>query len=177
MISTHEASGERIAPLGSTNPVEESKATPVPSCPLHAPTRVASFMFRRPDHPPVGSITISSPSAVISRRRSRLRADSSRSCSGLNSRTGRNRTATPEGTPRMVASFSRVSGFMPSTSMYARRRNLPRRGDRARDGYILSGASTPNKPSPAPSTYFVAAHSASRRARTLSSSTSTWWTV
>ncbi len=63
--------GERRAPLGRMNPVEESKPSPKSSCVSHQlPTCVLILRLRLPDSPPVGGFTINSPSAVLSNLKS-----------------------------------------------------------------------------------------------------------
>src|SRR2546426_9160046 len=65
-----ETSGERLAPLGSVKPVEESKPTPVPSVSTHSKNRPESKKFRLPPSETTGGIIIISPSLFISTRSS-----------------------------------------------------------------------------------------------------------
>src|SRR5918995_5360949 len=86
---TQEASGERIAPLGRTKPVEESKPTPLLSCLAHTPTSVVSSKVRLPVSPPVGGMISRSPSALRSMRHSRFSWQNSKNCSSSISSAGR----------------------------------------------------------------------------------------
>src|SRR5260370_33571575 len=72
-----ETSGERLAPLGSVKPVEESKPTPVPSVSTHLPNRTARVKLRLPPSETTGGIIIISPSLFISTRSSGCSAQNS----------------------------------------------------------------------------------------------------
>ena len=67
---TRARSGERLAPLGSVNPVDESKPRPVPSASTHRLNSPMRMKWRVPVHPPVGGIMTKSPALVRSRRHS-----------------------------------------------------------------------------------------------------------
>ena len=82
---THATSGDRVAPLGSSKPVDESNVTPVPSARAHAATCSNRFEFRAPVNPPAGGMTMMSPPALRSRRRSRFSVHSRKNCSGVSS--------------------------------------------------------------------------------------------
>ncbi len=69
---TQEASGERIAPLGRTKAVEESKPNPVLSASTQLHKRCVSLLLRFPLSHPVGGIMINSPCTVRSSRKSEL---------------------------------------------------------------------------------------------------------
>src|ERR1039457_5712515 len=113
LFSVQAASGERRAPLGSTKPVEESLAKPRPSCSAHTSSCLLILVLRTPVNEYVGGITNSSPSAVISKKRSGFsaqnRANSSSVMGGTVRVAGRNASsitnamaqcnATPGATP------------------------------------------------------------------------------
>src|SRR5262249_24366707 len=67
---THARSGESLAPLGSVNPVDESKPRPVPSASTHRLNSQTRVKLRFPLHPPVGGIMTKSPALVRSIRHS-----------------------------------------------------------------------------------------------------------
>ena len=69
---THEASGERIAPLGRTKPALGSKATPVPSRLAHRRTCMLISELRQLVTPPVGTITSRCACALRSMRHSQF---------------------------------------------------------------------------------------------------------
>src|SRR2546426_9802705 len=79
---THDASGERMAPFGSVKPAEESKAKPLPSISDHSPTLNSRVELRNPVFDPAGGMTMSSPMAVSSMRRSGLSRHNASNCSG-----------------------------------------------------------------------------------------------
>jgi len=79
---TQDRSGERIAPFGSINPVEESNPTPKASFSSHQQNNCPVIRkFRCPDSPPVGGLTINSPWAVRSNFKSRLTTARASNCS------------------------------------------------------------------------------------------------
>src|SRR6266571_6562879 len=67
---TQATSGERSAPLGRMNPVDESNPLPVPSARTQIPKATAKSKLRPPVSPPVGAIIIMSPLLVRSMRHS-----------------------------------------------------------------------------------------------------------
>ena len=67
---TQARSGERLAPLGSVKPVDESKPRPVPSASTHRLNSPMRVKLRDPVHPPVGGIMTRSPLLVRSIRHS-----------------------------------------------------------------------------------------------------------
>src|SRR6267142_6771643 len=67
---THARSGERFAPFGNEKTVDESNPTPVPSALAHEPKDTDKAKLRLPVSPPVGGMTIMSPSLVRSIRQS-----------------------------------------------------------------------------------------------------------
>src|SRR4029079_1812550 len=69
---TQDASGARVALLGNLKPVDESAATPLPSFLAHTYRLAVSAELRLPVSHPAGGIIVISPSAVRSRRKSRL---------------------------------------------------------------------------------------------------------
>src|SRR5437588_317716 len=72
LFRSHAASGDRLAPLGRVNIVEESKQRPVRSSSAHATKRKLILEFLCPVFGLVGDMMISSPSALISNRKSLL---------------------------------------------------------------------------------------------------------
>lgn len=66
-FSVQDASGERRAPLGRTKPVEESQPIPRRSFLAHSLSWPATSKLQAPVSEWVGAITMSSPSAVISK--------------------------------------------------------------------------------------------------------------
>ena len=85
---TQAASGERTAPFGSSKPVEESKATPVPSSSAQRWRAAHRRPLRAPVSPPVGAITAMLPSALRSIRTSRFSWQNSKNCARLMSTAG-----------------------------------------------------------------------------------------
>ena len=83
---TQDASGDRLAPFGNANMVEESQQTPLPSFMVHVPSCIVRLALRTPVSKPVPGITINSPVEVSSSRRSRYLRQSLSNCSGVTDR-------------------------------------------------------------------------------------------
>src|ERR1044071_3260614 len=77
-LLTHATSGERFAPFGRVNKVEESKPRPVPSFFVHAQKQPVNSKFLMPVFPPVGDRMIKSPALVSSMRNSLLSMQNSK---------------------------------------------------------------------------------------------------
>ena len=84
-----EASGERIAPFGSTKPPEESNVTPDPSRFAQSLSCMLISEFLSLVSPPVGGMIVIPPPAVRSMRRSRLSWQNSKNWSSVRRTTGR----------------------------------------------------------------------------------------
>ena len=85
-------SGDRSAPLGRMNPVEESNPTPVPSRMTHAANNPFRLKFRCPVSLPAGGMMISSPSRVRSILRSLFSPQNSNNSSSVSGTSGRHRS-------------------------------------------------------------------------------------